>query len=378
MTETIEGSAAVAHVVRNCEPDVVACYPITPSTHIAEDLAKMYANGEIKKYITVESEFSAISAIMGASAAGGRSFSTTSSQGLALMHEAIFAAAGLRLSPVMCVANRALSAPLNIWNDHEDTIAERDSGWLQIYCETNQETVDAIPQAFKVAESAYIPAMVCMDGFYLTHAVEQIDVPKTEMIRSYLPKFKPFARLDPENPVSIGAYAFPADYQNFREDLHRDLIASKAKVRKAHDEMAKLTGRSYGDGLLEQYRMEDADYIFMGLGSVMGTAKEAVDRMRAKGEKVGALRVRCFRPFPGEELAKALAGKKSVAVFEKDYSLGASAPMYAELVEALYQKPEAPVLSSFVGGLGGKDMTVENVESLLAKIKDAKRHSEWV
>jgi pyruvate ferredoxin oxidoreductase alpha subunit len=377
MKKTIEGSEAMAETVENCDPDVVACFPITPSTHIAEDLDKIYSNGKIRDFIPVESELSAMSALIGASAAGGRCFSTTSSQGLALMHEAIFNAAGMRLSPVMVVANRALSAPLNIWNDHQDSVSERDSGWLQLFCETNQEACDTIPQAFKIAESAAIPVMVCVDGFYLTHAVEQIDIPEKELIAKYLPKFAPKAKLDTQNPLSMGAYAFPSDYQDFRKDLFDDIVKSKADIMKAHDEWAKLTGRNYGNGLFEGYRLEDAEYVFLGMGSVMGNAKEAVDKMRIKGGKVGALRLKSFRPFPGEELAKAIAGKK-VAVFEKAVSLGGDAPIYTELTTAVLEFHPNAVISSFIGGLGGKDVTVEHVVQILEKIKGREPVKEWI
>ncbi len=377
MKKTIEGSEAMAETVQNCNPDVVACFPITPSTHIAEDLDHIYSNGGIRDFIPVESELSAISALIGASATGGRSFSTTSSQGLALMHEALFNAAGMRLSPVMVVANRALSAPLNIWNDHQDSVSERDSGWLQLFCETNQEACDAIPQAFKIAESIAIPVMVCVDGFYLTHAVEQVDVPDKELIAKYLPKFSPKVKLDSQNPITMGAYAFPSDYQDFRKDLFDDLNNSKADIMRAHDEWAKLTGRKYGNGLFEGYRLEDAEFVFLGMGSVMGNAKEAVDRMRAKGEKVGALKLRSFRPFPGEELAKAIAGKK-VAVFEKAISLGGDAPIYTELTTAALEFHPNVVISSFIGGLGGKDVTVEVVVQVLQKIKGQEPLKEWV
>ncbi|MFH1448302.1 MAG: transketolase C-terminal domain-containing protein [Candidatus Micrarchaeota archaeon] len=377
MEKTIEGSAAIAETTKNCNPDVVACFPITPSTHIAEDLNKLHSDGEIRDFIPVEAEFSSISAIMGASAAGARAFSTTSSQGLALMHEAMFCAAGMRLSPVMVVANRALSAPLNIWNDHQDSVSERDSGWIQLFCESNQEACDTIPQAFKVAEKAGLPAMVCIDGFYLTHAVEQIDIPEKEVIDKFLPKFNPEVKLDPENPLSLGVYAFPEHYQGFRKDLFDDLGRSKEDIRKAHDEWAQLTGRKYGDGLIEKYMLEDAECVFIGMGSVIGNAKEAVDEMRASGKKVGVLKVRSYRPFPGKEIANSIAGKK-VAVFEKAVSMGGEAPIYSEVMAAVGENDSGAVVSSFIGGLGGKDVTVNHVKGILDKISGGKPFKEWV
>ncbi len=366
--KTVEGSFAVAETVKNCEPDVVACYPITPSTHIAEDLDRMYADGELRSFIAVESEFSAISTLIGASAAGVRTFTATSSQGLALMHEALFNASGMRLPIVMCVANRSLSAPLNIWNDQQDTISERDAGWLQIYCESNQETVDTLVQAYKISEKALIPSMVCMDGFFLTHAVEQIDVPEKELIARYLPKLDLKIKLDAGNPLSLGVYATPDDYQSFREDFANDMLKAKDDVVAAHDEWAKLTGRKYGNGLWEEYKCEDAEYLFVGMGSALGNAKVAVDNLRKSGKKVGALRIRLFRPFP-KEVSRSLEGKKSVVVFEKALCPGSDAPLFTELKSALCEKSaHAPKVFSVVGGLGGRDVPVHTIEEIFNKM----------
>lgn len=377
MKKTVEGCAAVAEAIKNCEPGVVACYPITPSSHIAEKLSKYYANGELKDYITTEAEFSSISAIIGGVAAGSRSVSATSSQGLALMHEALFAAAGLRLPTVLVVGNRALSAPLNIWNDHQDSIAQRDTGWIQLYVESNQEAVDTTIQAFKIAEKVMLPAMVCFDGFFLTHAVEPVDIPETKEVRKYLPPFKPALKLDTENPIALGVYALPEHYQGFREDVQKDLLAAKKNIIEADKEFEGMFGRGYG-GLFESYNAENADYLFIAMGSVVGNAKEVVDALREKGEKVGIIRIRSFRPFPTEEIAQALEGKKAVGVFEKSYSLGSDAPVYVEVVNSLRYVNEKPKVSSFVGGLGGKDVTVQHCEQLFKKIKEEKEVKEWV
>ncbi len=375
--KTVEGSIAIAEAVKNCEPDVVACYPITPSTHIAETLSGFFADGKLKSYIATESEFASISVISGASAAGGRAFTATSSQGLALMHEAVFAAAGMRLPLVMVVGNRALSAPLNIWNDHQDSVAERDSGWIQFYCESVQEGIDTTVQAFKIAESVMLPVMVGVDGFYLTHTVERVDVPEMEEIRKFLPKFSPKVKLDPQNPMSMGEYATPEYYQGFREDVHNDLTASKQKIADVEKEFANMFGRRYG-GLVEGYKTDDADYVIVAMGSVVGNMKEAVDEMRTNGKKVGVLKVRCFRPFPEEEVRKILEGKKHVAVFEKSYSLGSFAPLYANVMDSLYFSGKKPVMSSFVGGLGGKDVTVANIVELFNQIKGSEPLRKWV
>ncbi len=372
---TVEGSKAVAEVIVNCAPDVVACFPITPSTHIAEELNKAYMDGKLKAYVTVESEFSAISALAGASAAGARTFSTTSSQGLALMHEVLFAAAGMRLPIVMVVANRSLSAPLSIWCDHQDSVSERDSGWLQLYCETNQETVDTVPLAYKIAEKLLLPVMVCMDGFYLTHAVEQLEVPDKNIIKKFLPSFSPKLKLDTKNPITFGAYAKPEHYQDFRNDLDDDVHASKEIIMKMNKELDKITGRSCGNGLIEQYKVNDAERILVAMSSVCGNIKEAVDILREKGEKVGLLRIKSFRPFPYEDVNKSLAGKKHVGVIEKDMSAGAHPPLYVDIVSS-FDKETVPV-SSFIGGLGGRDITVEHIIKLFEKLKQ-KPTKQWI
>jgi len=375
--KTVESSIAIAEAVKNCEPDVVACYPITPSTHIAETLAKFYADGELKNFIATESEFASISCICGASAAGGRAFSTTSSQGLALMHEVVYAAAGMRLPVVMVVGNRALSAPLNIWCDHQDSIAERDSGWIQLYCESSQEGVDSAIQAFKIAESTMLPTMVGVDGFYLTHTVEPLDIPTMEEVRKFLPKFQPQVRLDPENPISMGEYALPDTYQSFREDVHKDNLAAKSRIVEVDKEFEQMFGRGHG-GLAQGYKSDDADYVFLAMGSVIGNAKEAVDELRAKGKKVGVVKIRSFRPFPEEEVRKLLEGKKHVAVFEKSYSMGSFAPVYADVINSLYSLKKRPVVSSFIGGLGGKDVPVKTVLEIFKTIRKREHMRIWV
>lgn len=377
MVQTLEGSKAVAEVVINCEPEVVACYPITPSTHIAEDLNKAYMDGRLKTYVTVESEFGAISTIVGGSAAGARVFSTTSSQGLALMHEVIFAAAGLRLPLVMVVANRSLSAPLSIWNDHQDSIVERDSGWIQLYCESNQEVVDTVPLAYKIAEETMLPVMVCMDGFYLTHAVEQIEIPTKETIASFLPKYNPRFKLDPENPVTLGVYAKPEHYQDFRNDLDNDVHAAKDVIKKRSEEWSNIIKRRYGDGLVESYNVEDAKYVLIAMGSVCGNIKEAVDELRKKGEPVGLLRIKSFRPFPYEEVYNVLKDKEHVGVLEKAMSAGARPPLYVDVVTALYEKGANVKISSFIGGLGGRDITVKDVINLFERLK-GEPVREWI
>lgn len=370
---TKEGARAIGDIVANCSVDVCACYPITPTTHLTEELAKLYADGKIPQYITVESEFAAISALVGASAAGARSFTTTGGQGLLLMHEVLFSASGMRLPIVMVVGNRAVSSPLNIWNDEQDTISQRDSGWIQIYCRNNQEAVDSVPQAFYISEKMLLPVMVCMDGHFLTHAVEQIDIPEKDKVDNFLPKFNPQVKLDPNAPVSLGVYANPTHYQMFREDVHKDFLESKKVILEAGEKFGKIFGRKYG--LVNEYKCSDADRIIVGLGSVMDNVINSVDQLRKKGEKVGALHLRVFRPFPEEELRKVLAGKK-VGVLERDISPGANAPVYTEINEAL--NGTKSVVSSFYGGLGGRGIKTDEISELFEKMKAGKPLKEWI
>jgi len=377
---TKEGARALGDVAVNCSVEVCACYPITPTTHMTEELAKQYADGKIPQYITVESEFSALSALVGASATGTRTLTTTGGQGLLLMHEVLHSAAGMRLPIVMVVGNRAVSSPLNIWNDEQDTISQRDTGWIQIYCKSNQEAVDSLPQAFKIAETVMLPVMVCIDGHFLTHNVEQMDIVDKHHIDKFLPKFRHPMPLDPENPVSVGVYANPTHYQMFREDLMNDLNESKKVIKEVGEEWGKLTGRKYG--LINAYKCKDAERIIVGLGSVMDNVISVVDELRDKGEKVGALHLRVYRPFPAEELKEVLAGKK-VAVLERNISLGAAAPVYVEIFEALNghngnSKAPETVISSFYGGLGGRGIKRTDLKEIYEKIKSKTPLHEWV
>lgn len=368
----MKSSIAIAEIVSNCKPDIIACYPITPSTHIAEELNNYYVNGKIKKYIAVESEFAAISILVGASAAGGRTFSVTSSQGLALMHEVLFATAGMRLPVVMMVANRSLSAPLSIWNDHQDSISQRDSGWIQIYCETNQEAVDTLPVLYKTAENMMIPGMICIDGYFLTHIVEQIDVPKERDISKFLPKFKNNYKLDPENPISLGVYASPETYQEFREDIDRDLRKVERLYDKMDKEFGKLINRAHG--VIETYKTDDAERVIVAMGSVCGNIKEVVDKLRKNGERVGLLKIRLFRPFPSKTIANILSDKK-IGVFEKDVSLGGSHPLYADVCSSVQ---DSKFVSSFVGGFAGRDITLKDVKYMFDLLKNNKAVKKWV
>jgi len=365
MPELIEGSLAVAEAVRLCRPQVIAAYPITPQTHIVEALAEMVANGKLDAdYITVESEFSALSACLGASAAGSRTYSATTSQGLALMFEVCFNVAGMRFPVVMTIANRALGAPLSIWNDQQDSISLRDSGWLQFYAEDNQEATDLHYIAYRVCEdpSVLLPAFVCFDGFILSHTYEPVEQLAQVDVDKFLPKFTPKERLDAADPISFGMFASPDYYMEFRYAHDKALKDSKAIIEKAGKEFAKLFGRDYS-ALIEGYHLKDAETVLVAMGSICGTTKDAIDEMRAEGKKVGLLKIRVFRPFPTEELAKALAGAKRVAVLDKNISLGSKGAVALEVKDALYGSG-IPVYG-YILGLGGRDVRKKDIKEIV-------------
>ncbi|MGB9175500.1 MAG: transketolase C-terminal domain-containing protein [Methanoregula sp.] len=367
MMEITEGSHAVAEAVRLCRPQVVSAYPITPQTHIVEDLADFVANGKLDaEYITVENEFSALSACIGASAAGSRAYSATTSQGLALMFEVCFNAAGMRLPIIMSIANRAMGAPLSIWNDMQDSISLRDAGWLQFYAEDNQEATDLHFIAYKVAEdpSIQLPAFVCFDGFILSHTYEPIDMISQEQVDTFLPKFNPAEKLDAKDPISFGMYATPEYYLEFRYEMDQAQKRAKDVIAKVGKEFGTLFGRDYS-ALVEGYQLEDAETAIVAMGSVCGTVKDAIDEMRAAGKKVGLLKIRIFRPFPSEEIAKALSKAKRVAVLDKNISLGAKGGATAiEVRDAMYGST-IPV-KGYVLGLGGRDIRKKDIREIVS------------
>jgi len=366
MMEITEGSYAVAEAVRLSRPQVVSAYPITPQTHIVEALADFVANGRLDaEYITVENELSALSACVGASAAGSRTYSATTSQGLALMFEVCFNAAGMRLPIVMSIANRALGAPLSIWNDQQDSISLRDSGWLQFYAEDNQEATDLHYIAYRVAEdpSILLPAFVCFDGFILSHTYEPVDMLTQEDVDKYLPAFAPKERLDAADPISFGMYATPEYYLEFRYEMDCAQKRAKEVIGKAGKEFGSLFGRDYS-ALVEGYRLEDAETAIVAMGSVCGTIKDAVDEMRDEGKKVGLLKIRVFRPFPSAEIAQALAHIKKVAVLDKNISLGAKGATVLEVRDALYGS--GITVKGYVLGLGGRDVRKKDIKAIVS------------
>ncbi|WP_370571647.1 pyruvate synthase subunit PorA [Methanomethylovorans sp.] len=370
----VEGSYAVAHAVKVCRPNVISAYPITPQTHIVEDLSQFIADGEIPncEYINVESEFSALSALVGSSAVGARSYSATTSQGLELMHEVLFNVSGMRMPIVMTVANRAVSAPINIWNDHQDAISQRDTGWIQLYGENIQEVSDMTAQAFKIAEDkdVLMPAMVCMDGFILSHVYEPLVLLEQELTDEYLPSYKPLNVLDPKKPLSFGAFADPNYYTEFRYMQQKAMENALKKIEDAANEFYDVFGRYYG-GLIDEYQTEDADIIFMAMGSIVGTIKDTIDKLRQRGLKVGLLKVRAFRPFPAEAIRKVIMDAKVVVVLDKNISLGLNeGALFTETKSCLYNtKNRVPVVGYMIGH-GGRDIRMSTIEKIISEAQE--------
>ena len=356
MKQQIEGSQAVAQAVALCRPEVMACYPISPQTHIVETLSRKVKAGEIGncQFLNVESEFGALSVLIGASAMGARTYTATTSQGLLFMAEAVYNAAGLGLPIVMTIANRAVGAPINIWNDHSDSMAMRDAGWLQLYAEDNQEAVDLHIQAFRLAEELSCPVMVCMDGYILTHAFEAVDLPTQEQVDTYLPSFEPVQILDPQDPVSIGAMVGPDAFAEVRYLAHHKLVKALEAIPRISQKFQEIFQRPSG-GLLRQYRTEDAETLLLALGSVNGTIKDAVDDLRAEGWPVGSIQLCSYRPFPSQALRHAIQHAKRVIVIEKDLAVGKGGIVSGEVKIALQGLPT--LVDTVIAGLGGRPIS---------------------
>jgi pyruvate ferredoxin oxidoreductase alpha subunit len=405
MRQILEGSNAIARLINIINPGVVSAYPITPQTHIVEDLAKLKADGEGKyEYVRAESEFAAASIVAGASAAGVRTYTATSSQGLLLMAEVVFNIAGMRLPVVMTVANRAVSAPINIWNDQSDAMAVRDAGWIMLFAEDVEETITQHLLAYKIAEKLKIPVMVNLDGFILTHTLEPVSLPDEKTIKKFLPDYepKPGEYLDPANPVTLGALATPDHYMEIRQDLSDDILASKKIISDEYEKLMNIfslaetknqkkdkipasaaclpAGRAgrrdmryeiRDTGLTEYYGPKNPDIILVAMGSVIGTMKEAVDEWNADkksvGHRVGILKIKCFRPFPGEKISKTIGKTKKIAVIDKSISLGHIGPLASDLKAVLQKNPAE--IKSFVVGLGGRDITRDMIKKIISDFK---------
>ncbi|WP_298981957.1 pyruvate ferredoxin oxidoreductase [uncultured Roseibium sp.] len=364
MLKQIEGSAAVAQAVALCRPEVVCAYPITPQTHIVEGVGELVKSGELKncEYINVESEFAALSVAIGASAAGARAYTATASQGLLFMAEAVYNASGLGLPIVMTLGNRAIGAPINIWNDHTDAMSMKDAGWIQLFAETNQEAADLHIQAFRLAEELSCPVMVCMDGFILTHAYERVDIPTQKEVDAFLPPYEPVQVLDPADPYSIGAMVGPEAFTEVRYLAHRKQMQALDLIPQIGTIFKEVFGRASG-GLLHSYRAEDAETIFVAMGSVNGTIKEVVDAERETGSSVGSVSICSFRPFPLEELKNALQSAKRVVVIEKSLAPGLGGVLASNVRMALREVP-LPV-QTVIAGLGGRAITMKGISEVL-------------
>jgi pyruvate ferredoxin oxidoreductase alpha subunit len=363
MREQIEGSRAVAEAVARCRPQVVPAYPITPQTHIVEAVGAMVKSGALRgcEFLTVESEFAAMSAAIGASAAGARTYTATASQGLLYMAEALFNASGLGLPVVMTVANRAIGAPINIWNDHSDAMSQRDCGWVQLYAVDNQAAVGLHVLAFRLAEQLSVPVMVCVDGFVLTHAVEPVDVPEQSVVDAFLPGYQPRQVLDPAEPITIGAMVGPEAFTEVRHLAHRQLLEAVHSYETLATAWDGLTG--YRLPLLQAHRTEGAATVVLTLGSIFGTVCDAIDELAAEQPSVGALALTMYRPFPHAHIRAALAEAEHVIVLERAFAPGAGGVVSADVRAALAGTPTR--ISTVVAGLGGRPVTRRSVSALL-------------
>ena len=368
MLKQAEGSHAMAETIALCRPEVICAYPITPQTHIVEGLGEMVRDGHLQncEFINVESEFAALSVAIGASAAGARAYTATASQGLLFMAEAVYNASGLGLPVVMTLGNRAIGAPINIWNDHSDAMSMCDAGWMQLFAETNQEAIDLHIQAFRLAEELSMPVMVCVDGFILTHAVERQDIPSQADVDAFLPPYEPVQVLDPAAPISIGAMVGPDAFTEVRFLQHYKQTLALRLLPEFAAEFKTRFGRDSG-GLLRTYRAEDADMLVVAMGSINGTIKDTIDEMRADGIRIGLVTLVAFRPFPTAELRKLLASRKNVVVIEKSFAVGMGGQLANNVDLALRNTPAAPHVHSVIAGLGGRPITRASLQRVFLR-----------
>lgn len=367
MLKQVEGSRAVAEAVALCRPEVVCAYPITPQTHIVEGLGELVKAGHLKNcdYINVESEFAALSVAIGSSAAGARSYTATSSQGLLFMAEAVFNAAGLGLPIVMTLGNRAIGSPINIWNDHSDAMSLRDAGWIQLFAENNQEAVDLHIQAFRIAEDLSCPVMVCVDGFILTHAVEQVDVPAQQQVDAFVPPFEPIQVLDIKQPVSIGTLVGPDAFMEVRYLDHKKQLRAFDVIESVSKAFKKDFGREAG-GLIRAHGIDNVDTVIVAMGSVIGTLKDMIEEKREQGHKIGLLSICSFRPFPSKEVREALKNAKHVIVLEKSLASGQGGVLAAHIRACL---KESVCLTTLVAGLGGRPIPKRSLAEFMDRIE---------
>lgn len=366
MLKQVEGSVAIAEAVALCRPEVICAYPITPQTHIVEGLGELVKSGELEncEYLNVESEFAALSVAIGSSATGVRSYTATSSQGLLFMAEAVWNAAGLGLPIVMTIGNRAIGSPINIWNDHNDSMALRESGWIQIHAESNQEAVDLHIQSFRIAEALSTPIMVCMDGFILTHAFERIDVPAQDLVDQFLPPIKPRQYLDPMEPISIGSMVGPETFTEVKMIQHQRLLDALEIIPQIGEDFEQIFGRKAG-GLLRTYKAEDQKTLVIALGSINGTLQELVDEFQASGKSLGGITLTTYRPFPVDALRATVQGIDNLVVVEKSFAPGVGAILTQDIKLALAGMNIK--ISTIVAGLGGRPIMRSSLRPLLEK-----------
>lgn len=369
----VDGAYAVAHAVKVCKPDVIAAYPITPQTNIVEHISQFIADGEMDDVsINVESEHSAMSLLVGAGSVGARAYSATASQGLVLMSEVLFNVSGMRLPIVMTVVNRAMSAPLSIWNDHQDSISQRDTGWIQLYAEDVQEAADMTAQAFRIAESrnVLLPVMVCMDGFILSHVYEPVVLLEEELIDEFLPGYSPVAVLDPDDPKTFGAFADPNTYTEFRYLQEVAMRNAIAEIEDIANEFQEIFGR-YQGGLIEEYMAGDAEILILAMGSIVGTIKEVIPEMRTKGVSVGLIKIRSFRPFPAEAIKKAVADAGMIVVLDKNISIGlGEGALLTETKSIICNSSIRTPVIGFMLGHGGRDIPKAKIEQIIIEASE--------
>ncbi|MFO8050129.1 MAG: pyruvate ferredoxin oxidoreductase [Thermoplasmatota archaeon] len=374
--ELMAGNKATAYGAMLARAQVIAAYPITPQTTIVERVADLISEGKWDaQFVKVESEHSAMSAAMAASNTGARAFTATSSHGLALMHEVLMWAAGARTPVVMVNVNRAMAPPWSVYADHQDAMAQRDTGMMQYWCENNQEILDTVIMAYKVSENKDIllPAMVNQDAFYLSHTNEPVDIPDQELVDGYLPPFETEVKLDVEKPMGFGSFIMPPQYMEFRAHMARSMDKARDLIRKADKEWEELTGRSYG-GMMDMYKCEDAEYILFGAGTMMSTSKDVVDEMRKEGHKVGIARLRIFRPFPVDEVRYLADRAHAVGVLDRTFTFGRGGPLFNEFNGQLYNHSNRPFTKNYVIGVGGRDVTPKHIRGVfmdLMKVKES-------
>lgn len=380
MKQVIEGSHAVSEAVRLAKVQVMSAYPITPQTHIVEALSEYCADGTMNaKFLCVESEHSAMAAVIGASSAGVRTFTATSSQGLALMHELLHWAAAARLPIVMAEVNRALAPGWNIWMDQTDSLAQRDTGWIQLYCEDGQEVLDTTLQAYRLAEAINLPVMVVMDAFFLSHTFEPVDVPDQELVDRFLPPFSPRIEINTSDPFAIGQMAPPNVYMEMRHDIQKAMELVPDIFTGVEQEFTKIFSRAYGP--VEKVLCNDAEIIMVVTGTAASTCREVISDLRSKDEKVGMLKLKMFRPFPTDLIREHLGGAKKIAVVDRNFSFGASGIFAQEIRAALCNNNTHPPVFGYIAGLGGRDVTPEILSEIYWKTKNSpilENESVWV